>query len=212
MGKLTWRRILIPRFSLASLRQVALSILLGALIAGGYGVLHDQVTFTLSSEYFTKFKFQQFAHVDWGLPDRAFTAIIGILSTWWVGAIAGWLLSRIAMLPIGEPMPFSFVLRGIKQMILLTFAGGILGVLYNELNYETHHHFWLTWEDTLEIEDIRAYARVGQIHNFGYLGAVVGLVVAGIRLHRKKSSVIRHQSPVSQPASLEPQGLDRTLD
>ncbi|WP_271785384.1 hypothetical protein [Aquimarina algiphila] len=30
------------------------------LIAGVYGILHDQISFSISPEYFTKFKFPQF--------------------------------------------------------------------------------------------------------------------------------------------------------
>ena len=212
MVRFTGGRFLIPRLSLATLRQVSLSILVGALIAGGYGVLHDQVTFTLSAEYFTKFKFQQFAHIDFDLPDRVFVALIGLLATWWVGAIAGWLFSRIAILPSGEPLPFSLIFRGIGLMLIFTLIGGVLGALYNELSYELHRQFWTEYEQTLDLEDTRSYARVGQIHNFGYLGALVGLVVVTIRLHRQKSKRIKHQSRVPQPALPEPLDLGRSQD
>lgn len=38
----------------------------GSLIAGTYGILHDQVTYSIGPEYFTRFKFEQFAWADWG--------------------------------------------------------------------------------------------------------------------------------------------------
>ena len=66
--------------------------LMGALIAGLYGVVHDQITYSMSPEYFTRVKFFQFHYADFGLPPRSFVAEIGFLATWWVGLIAGWFL------------------------------------------------------------------------------------------------------------------------
>ncbi|MGB0763409.1 MAG: hypothetical protein ACPGO0_05625, partial [Acidimicrobiales bacterium] len=68
----------------------------GALIAGLYGIIHDQITYTISPEYFTKLKFYQFEYVDFGLPNRAFVLFIGFLATWWVGFISAWIITRIA--------------------------------------------------------------------------------------------------------------------
>ena len=56
---------------------------LGSAIAGLYGVIHDQITYSISAEYFTRLKFIQFRWADIGLPTRAFVAEIGFLATWW---------------------------------------------------------------------------------------------------------------------------------
>ena len=40
---------------------------IGALIAGLYGVVHDQITYSMSPEYFTRLKFFQFRYADFGL-------------------------------------------------------------------------------------------------------------------------------------------------
>ena len=42
----------------------------GALIAGVYGVFHDQITYSISPEYFTRLKFLQFHYADFGFPAR----------------------------------------------------------------------------------------------------------------------------------------------
>ena len=41
---------------------------LGAVLAGCYGALHDQISYTISPEYFTKVKFEQFRYADFGWP------------------------------------------------------------------------------------------------------------------------------------------------
>lgn len=52
-------------------------LLLAPLIAGFYGVLHDQITYTVAPEYYTKFKFGQFGLLDLAWPDRARVALVG---------------------------------------------------------------------------------------------------------------------------------------
>ena len=71
--------------------------LVGAALAGLYGIIHDQITYSISSEYFTRLKFAQFRWADFGLPARIFVAEIGFLATWWVGFFAGWFIARISV-------------------------------------------------------------------------------------------------------------------
>jgi hypothetical protein len=78
--------ILYPKVRLDLLLAMCRYAMLGALIAGPYGVAHDQVTYSISPEYFTRLKFQQFEYANFGFPPRFFVAEIGFLATWWVGA------------------------------------------------------------------------------------------------------------------------------
>ena len=68
-----------PKIRLASLTSMLRYAMLGALLAGFYGVLHDQITFSISHEYFTRLKFSQFHYANFGLPPRVFVAEIGFL-------------------------------------------------------------------------------------------------------------------------------------
>ena len=52
------------------------------------GSIHDQVTYSISPEYFTKFKYQQFGFDPaWFGGHRQTVAVIGFLATWWMGII-----------------------------------------------------------------------------------------------------------------------------
>src|SRR3954468_17526608 len=70
---------------------------LGALAAAAYGALHDQISYAISPEYFTKMKFRQFSYANFGWPPRLFAAEVGFLATWWVGLVAGWFLARAGL-------------------------------------------------------------------------------------------------------------------
>ena len=48
-----------------------LLVFVGAVLAGCYGALHDQISYTISPEYFTKVKFEQFRYADFGCGNRS---------------------------------------------------------------------------------------------------------------------------------------------
>ena len=87
-------RFLIPRIALRDLPPMIAVAVVGAIVAGIYGIVHDQITYTISPEYLTKLKFDQFHYADIGPPDRVFVAAIGFLATWWVGFFCAWFLAR----------------------------------------------------------------------------------------------------------------------
>ena len=68
-----------------------------SLIAGIYGILHDQISYTVSPEYYTKFKFIQFNlanenNIEKIKNPRILVSIVGFLATWWFGLILGFIL------------------------------------------------------------------------------------------------------------------------
>jgi hypothetical protein len=88
---------LYPRLRASWLPIMLAHALLGAALAGLYGIVHDQITYTISPEYFARLKFAQFHYADFGLPPRIFVAEIGFLAAWWVGFLAGWFVARITV-------------------------------------------------------------------------------------------------------------------
>jgi hypothetical protein len=52
--------IFYPKFRPSLLLPMLGYAVMGALIAGLYGVVHDQITYSMSPEYFTRLKFFQF--------------------------------------------------------------------------------------------------------------------------------------------------------
>jgi hypothetical protein len=166
--------------------------LLGALVAGAYGVIHDQITYTISPEYFTKQKFQQFRYANFGYPPRVFVAEIGFLATWWVGFFATWFLARIAV-PAFPPVQARHY---IARAMLIILSGALIGFGTGYLIGLWHGPNYSAWEDAawaLGIVNIRTFVWVAYIHNGGYLGALIGFLVAiawllhAKRLHRRIS-------------------------
>ncbi len=160
---------------------------LGAIVAGFYGIVHDQVTFTLSPEYFTRFKFQQFADVNPGLGDRAFVAIIGVLATWWVGLIGGYILARTAVRRDGTRLPTRQVLLAFGIMLGGSLLCALAGYAYAAAqSADAIEQAWEWWRIHHGVQDLPAFAKVGCIHNGSYLGGALGLIAGIVWLWREK--------------------------
>ncbi|MGE9269534.1 MAG: hypothetical protein ACQKBU_01920 [Verrucomicrobiales bacterium] len=187
-GRLCWQRWLYPRISFEWLPTLLGVAGLGAIMAGTYGAIHDLVTFRLSPEYYTKFKFLQFAEVDFGWSDRAFVVWIGFLATWWVGLLAGWLLARFAVRPGSGFLPLRRIVLRLGGVLVGAVLGSLVGAGFGRARVE--HGLpdsWLVWQDSLGIVDLEAFARVAYIHNFGYAGAAFGLIAASVSVIREKT-------------------------
>ncbi|MCY0966545.1 hypothetical protein OUO13_15265 [Oceanospirillaceae bacterium G-43] len=156
-----------------------------ALLAAVYGVIHDQITYSLSPEYYQRFKFIQFGIGHWLLPERWLVAVTGVMATVWVGALAGLWLGIL-----GYWRPQLFKQRGRMVLTLLgsAISGGLSGYLAGEL--------WLTeyginslqhwiWPG---VQAPAAFVLVGFVHAGSYAGAVVGVLLATILVVRQQAS------------------------
>jgi hypothetical protein len=159
----------------------------GAVLAGLYGVLHDQVTYSISPEYFTRLKFAQFHYADFGLPPRFFVAEIGFLATWWVGFVAAWFIARITVPAFPRAAAFRHSVRGFLIIFAFAFTAAIVGYLLSLL-HGSDYSAWGDLTSTLGVLDLPSFVRVAYIHNASYLGGLVGLVAAILRLRKLKNT------------------------
>lgn len=179
--------LIFPSFTLRQFGWMLLFGVFGAVIAGIYGILHNQITFTLGYEYFTEFKFHQFHYLDKSQPERLVVAEIGFLATWWVGFFAGWFMGRITVPHLPLRIAAAQSLRGVLIMILTAVlfacAAYFIAPTVNEDPRMQH------WEALLmpnDVIDSVAFVQVGYIHNASYLGGLVGLILALVWLRMSR--------------------------
>ena len=91
------------KFDVRKILTIFLVAAMASVIAGIYGVINDQITFSISSEYYTKFKFIQFNlanenNIDKIKFPRIFVSIVGFLATWWFGLVLGFILGFINLI------------------------------------------------------------------------------------------------------------------
>lgn len=173
-----------------------LFILITPLLSGLYGIIHDQITYSISAEYFTKFKFYQFGLMDQGneaiFPNPRYqVSIIGFMATWWLGIPIGVLLGIEGLRYKKAQDMFSVTFKAIFITIIVTVAGGLAGFSYGHF-YLIHQPIekFSTWYIPNNINDISCYIKVATIHNFSYVSGVIGLLIALIysSINRRKTN------------------------
>ncbi len=173
----------IPRAQLAAMLRLAA---VGAVVAATYGALHDQVSYAVSSEYFTKMKFQQFAWADVGLPPRAFASEVGALATWWVGMIAGWSLGRV-----GFADPTRVARRDVVRAFAIVAGTAVVcGIVGGTIGYAASRgdlSGWREWRRELWLDDTPSFVVVACLHWASYVGGALGLVLAVMDARRRRS-------------------------
>ncbi|CAL2103345.1 conserved membrane protein of unknown function [Tenacibaculum sp. 190130A14a] len=180
---------------------LCLVIIIATILGSMYGVLHDHITYSISKEYYTKFKFIQFGFEDWGLGQNINTiqspeiimnnprigvTIVGILATWWVGLIIGIFLSITGLIHSNHKRMFYITMKALFLTLGISLLTSFLGFLYGKLFLlETSTNWYLP----NNLIHHKQFVLVGCIHNFSYLGGLVGLLVGIIFSIRQKAKI-----------------------
>jgi hypothetical protein len=156
-------------------------ILLAIMVSGIYGMVHDQISYTVSPEYFTKFKFRQFGIADMNLPDRARASIVGFLATWWMGIPIGLIVGGTGFIHPGHRRMLKISLLAFGLVIAITLLFGLGGLLCGYFQTNTinlaNYQDWFIPNDVV---DLRRFLCVGYMHNASYLGGALSIFVACI--------------------------------
>ncbi len=148
------------------------------LLAGFYGVLHNQISYTVSPEYFTKFKFQQFGFVNTPLPERVRASMVGFLASWWMGIPIGFLVGVVGFIHQGYRRMFKVSLWSFGAVIAFTLLFGLCGLLYGYFETRTinlaNYQDWYIPDD---VKDLRLFLCAGYMHNASYLGGTLAILV-----------------------------------
>ena len=170
--------------TVSKLRSLILLTILATALAALYGALHNQLSYTIAPEYFTKIKFQQLGldgAVDKGMMSpRAAAALVGALCTWWTGAIAAVLLGLIGMIHPERTM-FRRTFRALFLVLLTAVVFGLLGLGVGQIS-----SLLTAWApaETTGYENLPQVHAVGYMHDGSYLGGLVGLLVGIVDLRR----------------------------
>lgn len=152
-------------------------LLLAPFIAGIYGILHDQITYSISPEYYTEFKFIQFGLSDEKYPTLVphwlLVCVVGFLATWWMGPpIALFLLLVGLKNPTAKGM-FITAIRAIVVTMITAMITGIFGLMYGLFSIPDTT-YWYIPENLI---DKSSFIAVGSMHNFSYLGGLLGMIL-----------------------------------
>jgi hypothetical protein len=166
-------------------------VCLSTLCATLYGIINDQVTVTLSPEYFSVFKREQFWSplVQAGLldaPARVQAVLVGALATWWFGLLVGIVLGTSGMVGRQRPLSTRDYLGAVAGVMLLASA---MSLLFGAAAFLIEPAISPTPEDwpfLTGIRDVRRAFAVGWWHSGAYLGGVVGTIFAILWIRKRR--------------------------
>lgn len=169
-------------------------ICLAVLAAVVYGVVNDQVTISLSPEYFTVFKRHQFGLLleSLGLGEaapRVQAIAIGTAATWWFGLLLGLMVAVAGTWGRSPRLTTRQFLRAVGLVMLVTLGTSLV---FGAVGYvrapglpgigtEAAARYWPFLDG---IREQRAAFGVGCWHDGAYLGGLVGTIIACWRVWR----------------------------
>lgn len=149
----------------------------GGIFAGVYGAVHDQLSYSISPEYFQRFKFVLFEFPP-ELQTRLGAALVGVIGSWWMGILIGF---PIILLARGLPTPRDFIRHTLIAYVIVTgvtIVIGLGGLAFAFAKITSPDRIPREFYYPLDLVDAVSYARVGMLHGFSYLGGIIGGVAA----------------------------------
>lgn len=160
-------------------------------IGGLYGILHDQLTYHISPEYYTKFKFIQFGLTDSGnedpIPNPGIkVSAVGFMATWWMGIPIGLVLGLVGLIHRNHKQMFIATWKAILITLAIAFLTGLIGLTYGKFHLANKG---VSWWLPKNLTDTKNFIAVGSMHNFSYLGGLFGLIGGIIYSVKRKNSL-----------------------
>jgi hypothetical protein len=166
-------------------------IIMAVVCSVAYGILNDQITATLSPEYFSVFKLRQYTPVFERIgmtdePTRAQAVVIGALATWWYGLFLGVVLGFSGLVGRGAPLSTTRYLRTIAQIMAATLAVSILSAAIAYLAAPMINLSPTRWPFLRGVQNARGTFAIGWWHYGAYLAALPATIIASLRVQRAR--------------------------
>jgi hypothetical protein len=156
-----------------------LIMVLAVVFAGLYDMLHNQISYTVSPECFTKFKFEQFGLTNSHLPERLRASLVGLLAAGWMGIPIGWLVGAVGFIHEDHRQMLRVSLWSMLLVVGSTLLFGLGGLIYGfhqtaQIDPSAYDNWYIPDNVTL----LRRLLCAGYMHNSSYLGGALAIFVA----------------------------------
>src|SRR5262245_51244273 len=117
------------RSRMAKVALFPILLIAACLCAGLYGALHNQISYTVSPDYFHAFKFDQFG-IPEGLRGRIGASIVGWHASWWMGFLIGVPVLILGLILPGWKAYLSRCLLATAVVACTTLIVGLCALLF----------------------------------------------------------------------------------
>lgn len=173
---------------MSKLAQFPILLMLACVVAGTYGSIHNQISYTVSPDYFHAFKFHQF-HVPEVLQSRLGASLVGWLASWWMGLIVGAPVLLVGLILPDADSYRRHALTAFVVVVVTTLVVGLGALAYGYLTISesTLQEDWRPYD----VSDRIAFARAGNMHNFSYAGGAIGVITGSAYLFAVRMQIRR---------------------
>jgi hypothetical protein len=148
-------------------------LVLGPVAAGIYGAFQDQIAYTVSPEFFTKFRFPIY-NISGDTNPRLGAAIVGFKNSWQVGLLLGGILSLVGMIHYDWIKMLKHTAYAFVIALTVAFVFSLIGLAMGAGDSEI--------SSSLNIIDKNHFLAVERMNNFSKMGGVIGMLL-GIFYH-----------------------------
>jgi hypothetical protein len=142
----------------------------GMVLGGTYGIIHDEVTYTISPEFYTKVRFENM-NIQTSAP-RLGVAVVGWKNTWPYGLIIGLLLTTAGFIHPGNRKKIIYTFQTYFLSMAMSLGFGLLA--YFVSTYLPEPGMNSIQNTIVYSEDFKLVQR---IHNFSYMGGIAGMLL-----------------------------------
>ena len=150
-----------------------LIVIISIILASIYGIFHNQISYSISNEYFTKFKLGQFGLEAYPDTVRMTIGMVGIWSTWWFGLLIGLINGIVGLFQPTAKIMWKSAFGATIRTLLIAIGFGVVGILVGKFVISNLNDNWNLPADLI---DRKSFLTAGTMHNFSYLGGVIGLI------------------------------------
>lgn len=160
---------------------LVLYLLLAIVAAGLFGAVHDQISYSVSPEYFTRFKFLQFHLSDSPLPERLRVALVGVMASWWMGIPLGLFAGMAGLIQRSAAQMLRALLWSLPALVGFTLAVALIGLLYGVIQTRNFDmNAYAGWYIPRALENPRRFLCAGYMHNAAYIGGALAIPAAWV--------------------------------
>jgi hypothetical protein len=156
-------------------------ILISPVIAGLYGIIVDEISYTLDSEFFTKFRFHQLSNPT--EAGRWEVALMGWNNSWRLGFLVGLPLSIVGLFHRETTKMKDYVSISFAITLMTTLASGLAGIVTGKYILTEQVSGWQLPEG---LSDHSAFMIIETFNNFNYMGATIGMLLSVLWQIRQK--------------------------
>ena len=113
---------------MAKVAAFVLLLCVACVVAGLYGMLHNQISYTVSPDYFYAYKFKQF-DIPEPLRGRVGAALVGWYASWWMGVLIGIPVLFIGLILPGWRLYMSRCLIAMLVVVVTALLAGLGALL-----------------------------------------------------------------------------------